>query len=81
MDNNELADTLEKLAKHLRENNSPLPADDARKIHENIWKLYDTTPPQRPMCDACRRGGVCGCYQPLWDSPTCIATPTRGAEK
>lgn len=68
--NKELADLLEKLAKHLRENSKPLPADFQRVIDDNFWDLL-RPPTGRPMCEACRRGGVCGCYQPLWDSPIC----------
>jgi hypothetical protein len=69
--NNELADLLEKVAKKLREENKPLPADFQRVVDENFWKLLGEPPKSRPVCDACRNGGVCGCYQPEWDSPTC----------
>lgn len=59
----EIADLLEKLAKLLRERDEP-------QRLEFVWPpLRD--PFERPMCEACRRGGVCGCYQPLYDSPWC----------
>jgi hypothetical protein len=61
----ELADLLEKLAKYLREHSKPNPFPDVR------WdELYDS-PKSRPLCEACRNGGICMCYQPQWDSPIC----------
>lgn len=63
-----LPDLLEELARRLREGQQDLPPEFQRTIYENIWELYG--PPRgRPICEACRRGGVCGCYQPEWDSP------------
>ncbi len=53
----ELADLLEKVAKNLRENSRPLPPDFRKVLEDNYWDLLDG--PQ--MCDACRKGGVCGC--------------------
>jgi hypothetical protein len=73
VNNEKLADLLEHLARELRENNKPLPDDIQRGIHDNLWRLYGEPPVGRPMCDACSKGGVCGCYQPQWDSPTCKA--------
>lgn len=66
----ELADLLEQLAKHLRERSQPMPADFQRIVDERFWDLLQP-PRSRPICEACRRGGVCGCYQPEWDSPIC----------
>ena len=55
------------------EENKPLPADFQRTIHDNLWHLYGNPIGPRPICESCRNGGVCGCYQPLWDSPKCVA--------
>lgn len=68
--NDELADLLEKLAKNLRENSKPCLADFQRIVDDNYWELLQG-PIERPICEACRKGGVCSCYQPQFDSPTC----------
>ena len=35
-------------------------------------------PGQRPVCETCKRGGVCGCYLPQYDSPWCYSATTTG---
>ena len=69
----ELAELLEKVAKHLRDNARPLPDEFQKPLRDNLWDLYEV-PTSRPICDACRNGGVCMCYQPEWDSPKCSVT-------
>lgn len=69
----ELADLLEQVAKKLREQSKPLEPEFQKIIYDNLWDLYigQPVPRPRPMCESCKRGGVCGCYQPEFDSPRC----------